>query len=500
MLGRRAIPVFPFTVGVCVGEIVAWFLGCVSVVALVCALGAVWMVRAWRRRGLSVGFVVGMVLGGWEVVSHPPPVVGSDVQMLVEVEDPPRRRVPGEVVFLGREILGVNRRLIRGRAVDLPWRGLSALEEGDVVWIRGTVTPLDRPLNPFSWDGWLWRRGVSGEMKVLFGSRPLERSSSRLHAVRRWIVDAVSTATGERRGGALFLSMAFGFRDVLSPPVESLFTNLGLSHLLVVSGYQVSLVFGFALTLCLAVGRRFWASLGARRLAIGAALVSATAYVLTIGSEMSSVRALLAAVCLCVSLLMHRSHRFAQRLVVTFLCMNLVWPWALFEIGVVLTFAALTGIGIGSTLGGGSRVRGLVCVTISVWLLTSIVTVVWNGTYSVSGLLLNLILAAPWSVLNCTVGVCGLMLLVTGIPGADISVRFVSFINEEIVSALFWFNTVVGSPRELSLYERVATAVALAVVCALIAHRTIGSLHGVSLRSMVRGGSREGLAVRSWSI
>lgn len=479
---------FPFTVGLCVGEVVAWFLGAVSIMLLVFVLGAVWMVSAWRSGGLIVGFVVGAVLGGWECASHPPPVSGSDVEMLVHVEDSPRRRVPGEVVFLGREILGFDRRIIRGRAVDVPWRGLSALERGDVVWIRGMVTPLVRPLNPFSWDGWLWRRGVSGEMKVLFGSRPLQRSSSRLHDVRRWMADAVTTATGESRGGALFLSMAFGFRDVLSPPVESLFSNVGLSHLLVVSGYQVSLVFGFALTLFLGAGRRFRASLGTRRLAIGAALASATAYVFTIGSEMSSVRALLAAVCLCMSLLMHRPHRFAQRLVVTFLCMNLLWPWALFEIGVVLTFAALAGIGIGSTLGGRSRLNSLVCVTISAWLLTSIVTIVWNGTYSVSGLMLNLILAAPWSVLNCTVGVGGLVLLITGVPGADIPVRVVSFINEEIVSALFWLQTVAGSPRELSLHERVATAVVLCATCTVLARRTIRSLHGVSQRSMVRGG------------
>jgi ComEC/Rec2-related protein len=324
-------------------------------------------------------------------------------------------------------------------------------------------------------------------MKVLFASKALMRHPAPLDVVRLRIIDAVSNATGESRGGALFLSMAFGVRDVLSPPVEALFTNLGLSHLLVVSGYQVSLVFGGVLSLLLGVGRTLRASLGMRTVGIVASLMCASVYVIAIGSEMSSVRALVAAICLCISLLMNRRHGFAQRLVATFLCMHIVWPWALCEIGVVLTFAALSGIGIGSVLGAGGRLRSLVWVTVSVWGMTSVVTVVWNGALSVSGLFLNLLLAAPWSILNCTVGVGALALELAGVPGAAIALRGVGSANEVIVAVLFWLQGIIGSSREAALVERGVTALALVGTCWGMAAAAVRLAQAESMRSMVRG-------------
>ena len=473
--------------GVCCGQVLAWFLPSLIINVAVVATGLIWLLVGACRRGVCLGGIVGIAVAGWGASLHPPPIAGSDVQTLVSVEESPRRRVPGEVVFIGREILGGEGRLIRCRAVDLPWRSLTSVEQGDIVWVRGAITPVMRPVNPVSWDGWMWRRGVSGEMKVLFGTKALARSPSPLDRVRRWIIDSVTIATKDSRGGALFLSMAFGVRDVLSPPVEALFTNLGLSHLLVVSGYQVSLVFGVALSALLGVGRAIRPSLGMRAIGIGASLMCATLYVLAIGSEMSSVRALLAALCLCISLLMHRRHRFAQRLVVTFLCMNLVWPWALFEIGVLLTFAALAGIGIGSMIGGAGRWRSLVWVTVSVWTLTSVVTVVWNGTFSVSGVFLNLVLAAPWSVLNCAIGLGALALVYTGLPGCDLPLRVVAYINEVIVSGLFGTQTLLGASRDVSLVERSVTTLVLLVGAAILVTVARGRERALSLRAMVSG-------------
>jgi ComEC/Rec2-related protein len=486
------VPAVSLTLGVCCGEVAAWLLTPLSITALVGIVGLFSAIRGAAKGGFLVGIMVGLGIGGWEILIHPELVSAGDAQMLVQVEEPPRRRIPGEVVFLGRELLGGGRRLIRCRAVDLPWRALSSVEARDIVWIRGSVVPTSRPLNPFSWDAWLWRRGVSGEMKVLFASKAHVPSPSFLMGLRGWIIQSVIKSTQESRGGALFLSMAFGVRDVLSPPVENLFATLGLSHLLVVSGYQVSLIFGFALSTCLLIGRAVRSSLTMRRFAIGVSLMCATLYVLAIGAEMSAVRALLAAVCLCLSLLIQRRHRFVQRLVTTFLCMHLLWPWALFEIGIVLTFAALAGIGIGSLIGWKGRGRSIVWVTVSVWTLTSLVTVVWNGTLSVSGLILNLVFAAPWSVLNCTVGVGGLTLLLLGVPGADILVRGVGYINEVIVSGLFWIQLNMGTPPELSLSQRGLMALALITASGLLIRAALRCEQGVSLRRMVQQNGAHG--------
>lgn len=484
---RTITPSLFFTVGLCAGQGVAWFIFLPILTGLVVVLGSVIALTTMARRGVLVGFVVGLVTAGWAVATHPPPLAGVDAQLLLQVDEVPRRRVPGEVVFVGRDLLGGRGSLIRCRAVDLPWRALSAVSRGDIVWVRGSLQGVSRPVNPFSWDGWLWRRGISGEMKVLFASQPLHRSTTLFDKIRERTIAAVFSATHEHRGGALFLSMALGVRDVLSPPVESLFMTLGLSHLLVVSGYQVSLVFAVVFSILSGFGGALRASIGARNGAIAASLLFSAVYVFAIGAEMSSVRALVAAVCVCVSLTLNRRHGFGQRLVVTLLCMHIVWPWAIFELGVVLTFAALIGIGIGSLLGGGNRLRSLVWVTISVWSLTSLVTVIWSGSLSLSGLLLNLALATPWSIINCTVGVAGLALTLLGIPGGAHVLKFVGSANETIVASLFWIQGVVGSSTEISSFSRLLIAGLLGVVSGVIISVATRRYRAVKLRAMTRG-------------
>lgn len=484
---RTITPSLFFTVGVCAGQGVAWFISLPLLIGLMVVLGSFIALTTIARRGILVGFVVGLVTAGWVVATHAPPSAGADVQLLLQIDEVPRRRVPGEVVFVGRDILGERGALIRCRAVDLPWRALSSVNRGDIVWVRGSLQGVSRPFNPFSWDGWLWRRGISGEMKVLFASQPLHRSTTLFDKIRERTIAEVSSVTHDERGGSLFLSMALGVRDVLSPPVEHLFMTLGLSHLLVVSGYQVSLVFAVVFSILSGFGGALRASILARNAAIAASLLFSAAYVFAIGAEMSSVRALVAAVCVCISLILNRRHGFAQRLVVTLLCMHIVWPWAIFELGVVLTFAALTGIGIGSLLGGGSRWRSLVWVTISVWSLTSLVTVIWNGSLSLSGLLLNLALATPWSIINCTVGVAGLGLTLLGIPGGGLVLRCVGRANETIVTSLFWIQDVVGSATEISALSRLLIAGVLCVVSGVIMSVATRRYRAVKLRAMTRG-------------
>jgi competence protein ComEC len=243
--------------------------------------------------------------------------------------------------------------------------------------------------------------------------------------------------------------MALGERDVLSRHVEETFKALGLTHLLVVSGYQVSLVFGVIFAMCLWMSAIVRPTLALRHCATWCAFIGAGGYVALVGAEMSSVRALIAAACLCVALVIDRRHRFAQRWATALLMIQVVYPWALFDIGVLLTFAALGGIGVGSVLGGRRTIASVVWVTVSVWLFTSLITIVWTGSVSFAGLLLNLVLAGPWSVLNCTVGVVGLVLTTLHQPTGEWVVWMVGRINEAVVQVLLWLVPHLGMRGEL---------------------------------------------------
>jgi competence protein ComEC len=262
--------------------------------------------------------------------------------------------------------------------------------------------------------------------------------------------------------------MALGERDVLSRHVEDSFKGLGLSHLLVVSGYQVSLVFGVIFGISLRVCTIARPALALRHCATWLALVGAGGYVALVGAEMSSVRALIAAACLCVALVIDRRHRFAQRWATALLIIQVVYPWALFDVGVLLTFAALAGIGVGSVIGWRGKAPSVFWVTVCVWLFTSLVTTIWIGSISPYGLILNLLLAGPWSVLNCTVGVAGLGLAMAHIPAGEWLVRMVSWVNEVVVNLMLWLVSTLGAGSELEGAERWGAVVALVTLSIIV--------------------------------
>lgn len=471
---RRHAPAVQLALAVMVGQAFVWGLDQLWLGIVVAALlaGSRWCaVRgfAWLVGGLIVG-IVGAYLA---VVETPPDSqLSGELTVRGTVTGSPRHPKPGEVTFeltTGAE-LGSQR--IRCRAIDLPWRNAAYLEPGDVIWVRGTFSAVTKPLNPFSWEGWLWRRGVRAECKARFVSRPVVRNPPVLFRWREATKNRVIAALGDSHGTGLFLSMALGYHDLLSVPLEKAFTRLGLTHLLVVSGYQVSLTFGFVLVSASAlVG---WLRYGGRYLRSGvtvAAFAFAALYVLFIGAEMSAVRALLAAACVCAHLLSERETSFAQRWGVALLGMQILWPWCAFDIGVVLTFAALIGIGLGSEVVAHARGTACIAVTIAVWLCTSLVIVVWQGTISPMGLVLNLVLAAPWSILNCTVGLSALVILHTGIPGSEYPLRVLVWLNQTIGAWVLELGEVRYASWQTEGPVRVVVSLAVAAAIVLLVRR-----------------------------
>jgi ComEC/Rec2-related protein len=434
---RGYAPAVILSLAVAVGQGMAWFLSAEEVVGSVCIISLLSATRTRRIEPLLSGILVGLLTGAFAITLHTPAQASVDRSILIRVEESPRRARTGQVVFLGRDLFASSKRILRCTALELPWRHSSELRRGNVVWIRGEVAAVARPLNPFSWEGWLWRNGIAGTVKVRYVSSPLVQNASLMEEARGLVARRVREVVGDGRGGALFLSMAFGFRDVLSPPVEDAFTALGLKHLLVVSGYQVSLVFAVSSVLSLGIMRRVpLLSRWTRALATLWAFVAALVFVAFIGSEMSALRALVAAACVCSTKIFECSGRYAQRWGVALLIVELLSPWALFDVGVQLTFAALAGIGVGLRLGQGSAAKNFLWVTLSAWLFTSTVMLAWNGTVSFSGLLLNLTVAAPWSFLNCVVGGGGVLVLVLlGDLGTGI-VWMVAWCNEAVASLL----------------------------------------------------------------
>ncbi len=459
---RSYAPAVGFALSVTVGQFVVWFGGEIWSALVLALMGAVILLA--RGRGIAgslMGVVVGILTAYPELYGRTQVVESPDVVVLGEIQGTPRRSKPGEVTFELRSLGHSEPFRLRCRAIDLPWRNVADLEDGDVVAVRGSVRAGSRSRDPFSWEAWLWRSGVDGECKARYVSTPFERSPSVVQQIRQAFVARVRERVGDERGSALLLSMALGFQDILSPTVEGAFRGLGLTHLLVVSGYQVSLVFGLVVAVSSLLGSRLSLGRLGRSWVLATAIVLSSLYVLLIGAEMSAVRALIAAGCVCAHLLTETGARFAQRWGVALLVMQIVWPWCALEIGVLLTFSALLGIGIGMQLGAGRKLLTCVWVTVCAWLCTSCVMVLFSGSFSLVSVLLNFVLAGPWSMLNCAVGLVGLALLVAGIPGGVTSVRAVSWINVALSEGLIYLHDLPYMSFELEGWWRVLVSALL---------------------------------------
>lgn len=428
----QGCPALPLAVTVAVGQLFMWFLhlpeaailGIVAGVGIFCSTGLYRIVLA--------GVLVGLISGACAAVGRVGVLSADDVSFQGVITQEPRHPRTGEVVFTVRALSIVGQPVIRARAVEVPWRNSADLRCGDVLWLRGVLTGTERPPNPFSWHGWLYRRGIAGELKVRWLSQPLHAEAGPISALRASAEGIVTSRYAERRGGALFLSMAFGYQDKLSAYVESAFKRLGLTHLLVVSGYQVSLVF-----LCVTwILRRFmvWILRGynARTLVPAVSLLLSAFYVCFVGLEASAVRALLAAGCVCAAVVGERGSRFSQRWAVSLLCIQILIPWAVCDIGVQLTFAALGGIGVGATLGKGRPVVTYLYVALCTWLFTGCVLAAWGNTLAPAGFLFNILLATPWSVLNCVVGSLGFLLFLLFGEWGCVVLDLVVMLNEVV--------------------------------------------------------------------
>ena len=427
------------TVGILLGEVVSWYLSSRTFgLALVVAGGLVLFLSRRRFVEVAAGALVGIVLSTPMQFRDSKLVGSEDVSFQGVVRETPRRTIPGQVVFELDAALGQGQSLVRCRAIDLPWRNSALLVAGATVVVRGALKPTLKPINPISWEGWLWRRGVDAECKALFISKPIEFRSDWVTSLRETLRETSLALTDNERGVALLLSMALGYRDVLSPTIERAFSTLGLTHLLVVSGYQVSMVFGCVLVIGMVIAPRgstfrYWRE-GLRMVALCLTL----AYVVMIGAEMSSVRAFIAATFICSQQICETRSSFAQRWAVALLLMQLVWPYCLFDIGVVLTFAALAGIGTGAAIGGRRKMVTWVAVTCSVWVFTSLIVVLWNGAFSLVSVPMNLFIAAPWSALNCTAGLASLLAAAFGVPGAPYVLSLIAGINSLLSEVLLW--------------------------------------------------------------
>jgi len=200
----------------------------------------------------------------------------------------------------------------------------------------------------------------------------IARASHTLYGARAPMVDALIVG---RRGG-------------VSRDLQDRFAQSGLVHLLSISGFHVGVITGWVVLL----GRLLRLS-GPRALGVGA--LASVGYVAFLGWPAPATRAAALAVLLAWSRARQRKVESDALLSATCLCVMLVDPWSVLDLGAWLSAAALWGATrfsdwTGHTLGRASWSRTLGS-SVGATLATAPVTAYALGTVAVVGVALNFI-------------------------------------------------------------------------------------------------------------
>mgnify|MGYP000029335295 CR=1 FL=1 len=283
------------------------------------------------------------------------------------------------VVGFQARVLGVERLIARGNwrlmlapiaRPDLPPRvrvslplesaGAGRIRTGDAIALRARLVPPAEPLLPGGYDfaRRAWFEGIGASGSVLGEVRQVARTRDPAPALRERLNRHV---LAEVDGPAAGIAAALVTGDTSAIPEHDAeaMRRAGLAHLLSISGLHVTAAVGLAMTATLAL-LALWPWLALRvRLPLVAAAAGALVglgYTLLTGSQVPTVRSLIAAVLVLGALAAGREPLSLRLVAAGALFVLALWPESLVSPSFQLSFAAIVAI---VTLHSNARVQRL---------------------------------------------------------------------------------------------------------------------------------------------
>lgn len=317
------------------------------------------------------------------------------------------------------------------RAQDLPWKNSHDVYPGSK---RAALVAVDRKVrSPKRF----------GNCEVLALTKDLGGSPSVIYRARRYLLHSMRKILGGGEASALMEAILLGRGDGISWQTKKVFRDLGLAHLLVVSGYHLGIFFSTSYFLLYTI-----ASYGvlkgyifvARWPAVAGGVILTLFYALLCGHQPSLHRALLAMTIVAIALLLGKKNEWHVSLALSALFLMVIWPRSFLEPGVQLTFVALIGIAIGSRLPIKNRLLAYFSLHAVVHVATSLVSLFWFDHFSVVGLFVNALLAPLLAMLCCNLGIIALSVYVIGLDRSGYLLLTQHWLLEKILLLLTWMS------------------------------------------------------------
>lgn len=445
---NRRFPLALYFIGVVFGQLLAFLWG----------YGSIWV---WCFQALflrkSIPFTSSILIGALSALIFLPAIESSQPEesdaLLVKVIESPRFRRPGEIE-ISMEILGKiisetiqekesnqfklepKFRSLRYvcKAADLPWKNINGSRNGDLLSIRAKFAGLDPLKKVLGYKAMLRRHGFSGTCKIRYASKPINRDIPLWDRIRENIKKYVERKIGPGEVSGLPLSMSIGTKDVLTPKTEEAFKKTGLAHILVVSGFQVTLVYSFLSFFFFLIVSRIRClvhRIPAIYISTVFSLLGVYGFIALVGLDGPVVRAGIAISVYSLSKLFERGRDPLNSIINSALVISLVSPGAYLEPGVELSFGALLGLFYGDQVGKKPFSKFLYS-SLFASTFTSIISFIWFGRFSVISLFINPILAPLLSFLGCKMVLLALFIVSIGIDSKAVLLKGLSKILEKI--------------------------------------------------------------------
>lgn len=295
----------------------------------------------------------------------------------------------------------------KGRLINIEG-GKNKFKIGDKIRIEGKFQEnLD------------FERGIIGTIKISEINNVSDSLRRKLYRLREKVYEKLKENVGERKS-ALLCSMAFGYSDNIDEADREEMQNLGVIHVISVSGLHVALIYSILKKL---FGIRF-------------SLLLTVGYVMLTGAAFSSIRALIMISLLSLAVIVRKTYNPLAAISFSAGIITLFNPYAPFKTGFQLSFLAALGIILFSKSIKRKLYRlpeflnDTISISLSAQVLTLPIMLIQFGQCSIFFMVGNLILVP---IMNLLIYIGNIMLIAVYIPEVF---DFLSYIVMKLINLL----------------------------------------------------------------
>lgn len=365
----------------------------------------------------------------------------NDISLLIKVINIPNRNKVGEISFIGSvygEIVNnedeiklkyfKNSYKIYCKAIELPWKNIINLEKNSLIIARGKLNNF-QSLSSGNFKNYLKTKSISGFFKIKYSAI---NNKTNDFSLKLRFQNSFNNLFSSSEISSLFHAMLLGEKTGLSKKLEFSFRKLGLSHLLVVSGFHISLIFflfresiRFLLRRIYILKYYFSLNLLSNLLALFIVLI----FCIISGFKPSALRAFLAILAYCFYERLGFKANLIHLLSLYLLFFTLFSSNLFNELGVQYTFLALLGIAFGSAFKINNKIIQYFIVTSFATAFTSVLTLMVFNKFSLFAFISNALLSPILIILICK---SGLILLILSEINLSIT-KLISYFLEIVI-------------------------------------------------------------------